>query len=204
MTKEKIKKKMLMHDKRKKIWLIIFYASVILGFLTILIDKWFDYYNNNVLLVIAVVVGFSFCFLIHHHFGYKNSYNKLLKLNNVDTKVFESVVPEKKHLYTMNYVLEGKYKNKKVTCGTWLYIDSNKLNKNCISSYNVIDETDKSHYSVWKGTLGVVLLGGVGAIAGINGKKRKEYLVAIEWKSGEKSLILIDNEYYKVFVKSMF
>lgn len=84
----------------------------------------------------------------------------------------------------------------------WLYCYV--LNKNSISSYTVIDETNKSQYSVRKGTLGVVLLGGVGAIAGINGKNRKEYLIAIEWKSGEKSLILIDGEYYKVFVKSMF
>lgn len=84
----------------------------------------------------------------------------------------------------------------------WLYCYV--LNKNSISSYTVIDETNKSQYSVWKGTLGVVLWGGVGAIAGINGKSRKEYLIAIEWKSGEKSLILIDGEYYKVFVKSMF
>ena len=31
-----------------------------------------------------------------------------------------------------------------------------------------------------------------------------KYLIAIEWKDGEKSLIFIDDEYYKVFVKSMF
>lgn len=34
--------------------------------------------------------------------------------------------------------------------------------------------------------------------------RKKEYLIAIEWKDGEKSLICIDEEYYKVFVKSMF
>lgn len=106
----------------------------------------------------------------------------------------------------INYVLEGKYKNRKILGGSTLDIDVElePLNKRYISSYTVIDETNKDQYSFWKGALGVALLGGVGAIAGIRGKNKKEYLIAIEWKSGEKSLILIDDEYYKVFVKSMF
>lgn len=73
-----------------------------------------------------------------------------------------------------------------------------------ISSYTVIDESNKDQYSFWKGALGVALFGGLGAIAGVNGKKKKEYLIAVEWKDGEKSLISLDEEYYKVFVKSNF
>lgn len=46
--------------------------------------------------------------------------------------------------------------------------------KNVIS-YTVIDETNKDQYSFWKGALGVALLGGLGAIAGVRGKKRTEY-----------------------------
>lgn len=109
----------------------------------------------------------------------------------------------------INYFLEGKYKNSEIYC---------PKNRNClspigmgwnltannISSYDIIDETNKDQYSFWKGALGVALLGGLGAIAGIGGKNKKEYLIAIEWKDGDKSLILIDDEYYKVFVKSMF
>lgn len=109
----------------------------------------------------------------------------------------------------INIVLEGEYKGHKV------YHPKNKdclshmgmgwdFNKKNISSYTVIDETNKDQYSFWKGALGVALLGGIGAVAGIHGKKKKEYLIAIEWKDGEKSLICIDDEYYKVFVKSMF
>lgn len=108
----------------------------------------------------------------------------------------------------INLVLEGKHKDKEI------YHFSKKnfieiigwgsIDKSDISAYTVIDETNKDQYSFWKGALGVALLGGVGAIAGIRGKNKKEYLIAIEWKSGEKSLILIDDEYYKVFVKSMF
>lgn len=104
----------------------------------------------------------------------------------------------------LNIVLEGKYKNKKITCGTLLYVDTDPFSKRYISSYTVIDETNKDQYSFFKGAMGVALLGGIGALAGVHGKKKKEYLIAIDWKSGERSLILIDDEYYKTFVKSMF
>lgn len=105
-----------------------------------------------------------------------------------------------------NYVVEGKYKNRKIDGGSILNIDVElqPLSKRYISSYTVIDESNKDQYSFWKGTLGVALFGGLGAIAGINGKKKKEYLIAVEWKDGEKSLISLDEEYYKVFVKSNF
>lgn len=104
----------------------------------------------------------------------------------------------------INIVLEGKYKNKKIIDGGDMLLLDGGLTKRYISSYTIIDETNKEQYSFWKGALGVALFGGAGAIAGINGKNRKEYLIAIEWKDGEKSLILLDDEYYKVFVKSMF
>lgn len=105
-----------------------------------------------------------------------------------------------------NYVVEGKYKNRKILGGSSLDIDVElqPLNKRYISSYTVIDEANKEQYSFWKGALGVALFGGLGAIAGVNGKKKKEYLIAVEWKDGEKSLISLDEEYYKVFVKSNF
>ena len=105
---------------------------------------------------------------------------------------------------SINHVIEGKYKNEKITGGTLLRTRSSPFSKRTISSYTVIDETNKDQYSFWKGALGVALLGGWGAVAGMGGKNKKEYLIAIEWKSGEKSLILLDDEYYKVFVKSMF
>lgn len=74
--------------------------------------------------------------------------------------------------------------------------------------YEVIDETNQGKYSFWKGALEVALLGGFGAIAGIGGKK-KEYLMAIEWPHNalmkeDKSLICIDERYYKTFVRSFY
>lgn len=104
--------------------------------------------------------------------------------------------------------MEGKYKNLKIDFGNSIWIKDNQysriMNKLSISTYTVIDETNKDKYSIWKGALGVALLGGFGAVAGIGGKKKKEYLIAIEWKDGEKSLICLDDDAYKTFVRSMF
>lgn len=107
---------------------------------------------------------------------------------------------------TVNVILEGWGKGKEVyqrknlleVVGVW------SLYKPYVTSYTLINENNKSQYSFWKGALGVALLGGVGAVAGIGGKKTSEYLIAVEWKNGEKSLICLDDKFYKVFVQSMF
>lgn len=128
-----------------------------------------------------------------------------MRLNELNFFVIIAILNQKgvPHMATINIVLEGKNKGTKITGGTMLYANG-WLSKNNISSYTVIDESNKDHYSFWKGALGVALFGGIGAVAGINGKNKKEYLIAVEWKDGDKSLILINDEYYKVFVKSMF
>lgn len=107
----------------------------------------------------------------------------------------------------INIVLEGKFKDNRiygVTKDACLTQSGWDFKPPYVKSYTVIDESNKNQYSLWKGALGMALLGGVGAIAGIDGKKKTEYLIAIEWKNGEKSLICIDDEKYKILVKSMF
>lgn len=108
-----------------------------------------------------------------------------------------------------NYVIEGAHKGSKIDCSNtriWIKCQpySRTMNKLSISSYTVIDEFNKEEYSFWDGALGVALWGEFGAVAGIGGKQSKEYLIAVEWKDGEKSLIYLDEENYKVFVRSMF
>ncbi len=131
-----------------------------------------------------------------------------MRLNIKLVFVIISIIWERKEsMAKINIVLEGKFKNEKVYGSTFsngFKISTWSVNKNNVSSYTVIDETNKDQYSIWKGALGVALLGCFGAVAGVGGKKKKEYLIAIEWKDGEKSLICIDDEYYKVLVKSMF
>lgn len=103
-----------------------------------------------------------------------------------------------------NYVIEGKYKNTKIFGNHISVHPPYPLSKFSISSYTVIDEFNKEEYSFWDGALGVALWGEFGAIAGIGGKKSKEYLVAVEWKEGGKSLLSLDEDAYKEFVKNMF
>lgn len=61
--------------------------------------------------------------------------------------------------------LEGKYKNKKIINSGDMLICDGGLTPRYISSYTVIDESNKDQYSFCKGALGVALFGGFGAIA---------------------------------------
>lgn len=108
----------------------------------------------------------------------------------------------------INVVLEGDYKGKEIVyssrANAIAILGGSNINPANVASYVVIDETNKDQYSFWKGALGVALLGGLGAIAGVRGKKRTEYLIAINWKYEDKSLICIDDELYKKFMMAMF
>lgn len=113
-----------------------------------------------------------------------------------------------KTMKTVNVVLEGEWKGKEVFYSSSskkiFVVGGRSVQKDTVASYVVIDETNKDQYSFWKGALGVALLGGLGAIAGVRGKKRTEYLIAINWKYEDKSLICIDDELYKKFMMAMF
>lgn len=106
----------------------------------------------------------------------------------------------------INCVIEGDYKGNKI----YNYSKNNYLSqsggwpftKAYISSYTVIDESNKEYYSLGKSLLAVALDVPLGWAYARN--QRTEYLIAIEWKDGDKSLICIDDEYYKIFVASLF
>lgn len=108
-----------------------------------------------------------------------------------------------------NYVLKGKYKDEKIKDGLdCLYFPNVDhglwITKKRVSSYTLIDKTEKSEYSFWKGMMGMAMYGDGGSVFGIDGEKTTEYMISIEWKDGEKSLILIDEDCYKTFIASMF
>lgn len=104
-----------------------------------------------------------------------------------------------------NYVVEGKYKGGKILNTCPLIIDTSEgmiLTKRYISSYTVLDEFNVEKFP------GLMPIGVVGVA--LYGATAKEYLISIEWKdwrtnqpSGETSVILIDDEYYKQFVLDM-
>lgn len=78
-----------------------------------------------------------------------------------------------------------------------------KLTSEDLIAYEIVtDEHMKSAVSgVARGLVGGALLGPVGMIAAISAKNKGIYRLAIEYKSGEKSLIEVDEKIYKLMVE---
>ena len=109
----------------------------------------------------------------------------------------------------VNYILKGRYWNTYIhSKGGKLYVNHTPLDKTMISSYEVLDETNKNKYSFLKGAIGAAVFGGIGVVAGIGGKHQKEYMIVVHWSKYPamemESLICLDDKFYKVFVQSMF
>ena len=80
------------------------------------------------------------------------------------------------------------------------------LNKNNVESFELItDEHRKSAVSgISRGLVGGVLLGPVGLLAGLTGKTKDIYVLAIMFKDGKKSLIEVDKKRYEAIMKGCF
>lgn len=203
--------KLQLYDKKQKLFNILFFISLLIEF-TIFILSSISPINNikEILSYVAITLIFMILFTFFLSYFYRKKYNTLnSKLHHSSKNKSDFTTPtQATPLPTINYIVGGKYINEPITCAAMLYTNSSPyFNKHSISSYTVLDAANKDSYefSFWKGALGVALFGDIGVIAGIGGQKSDEqYLIAIEWKDGDKSLILINDEYYKVFVKSMF
>ncbi|MBT9788637.1 hypothetical protein GPK90_04660 [Clostridium sp. MCC344] len=109
----------------------------------------------------------------------------------------------------INTVVQGLYNGCKIKRGNFLSIhsksglDMDTIYTKTVKSYTVLTEEDKKEYSFLKGALGVAFLGGFGAVAGIDGKKKTTYLIVINWKNGYDSVICIDKDNYETLIKSM-
>lgn len=114
----------------------------------------------------------------------------------------------------MSKIVKGYYENVKIKnhLAKAIYIQPELfgkmtfLDKVNIINYEVITEdTVKSGSSaILRGAVGVALLGGVGILAGLSAKNKSTYIIAVEWKSGKKSLLELDHHDYEAFVTSMF
>lgn len=106
-----------------------------------------------------------------------------------------------------NKVIAGDYIGASVAelLGT-VTIGNNVVSKQTVASYEVMtEEHRKSAVSgVVRGLVGKAVLGPVGLLAGLSAKDVGTYTVALNWKSGRKSLIEIDDKIYKVIMKEMF
>lgn len=80
------------------------------------------------------------------------------------------------------------------------------LNKETVSQIEVIDEEMKKSGSsaVLRGALGAAVLGPVGLLAGLSAKNKGVYLLAVEFKDGQTSLIEVDQKIYKLLRLELF
>lgn len=119
-----------------------------------------------------------------------------------------------------NKVISGDYINDSVRIegfGTQLVFGIGKdgdiftnthitLDKNTVESYEVLteDKIKSASSTMLRAGAGALLLGPVGLLAGVSGKTKGIYNIAILFKDGKKSLIEIDDKHYKVLMKSLF
>lgn len=100
-----------------------------------------------------------------------------------------------------NYFLGGNSKGAFIHYKQQIY-----FNKQTVSSYELLteDKVKSGSSAIVRGALGAALLGPVGLLAGLSAKNKGIYLVAVEWKTGQKSLLEMDDKLYKYFLKGMF
>ena len=77
---------------------------------------------------------------------------------------------------------------------------------NCVVSYEILntEESKSTSSAIKRGIVGSLLGGTVGGVIGATtAKTNKSYTILLHWRDGKDSLIEIDDEYYKVFIKNM-
>lgn len=106
-----------------------------------------------------------------------------------------------------NKVIAGDYIGASITetLGT-VTVGNVTFSKHTAASYEVvIEEQRKSAVSgIVRGLVGRAVLGPVGLLAGLSAKNVGTYTIAVNWKSGKKSLLEVDDKIYKIILKEMF
>ena len=112
-----------------------------------------------------------------------------------------------------NEVIAGDYAGRKVRCTRDKVIFDKLLSPpvevsaDTVAYYEVVDqESTKSLGStLTRGLVGNALLGNVGMVAGVmSAENTTAVVVSIEFKNGDKSLIEIDKNIYKVLLRALF
>ncbi len=114
-----------------------------------------------------------------------------------------------------NSVIGGDYKGSscKMTGGKSNHVEIRDsfrgnipLTKTTVASYSLVDAEERKSASsgVLRAGVGAFLLGPIGLAAGLSAKRKGIYTIAIEFRDGRKSLIEIDEELYKQFIRDVF
>lgn len=77
---------------------------------------------------------------------------------------------------------------------------------NMVTSYEILntEESTSTTSAIKRGIVGSIIGGTVGGYIGAStAKQNKAYTILLHWKDNKDSLIEIDGEYYKTFIKDM-
>ncbi|MED3549943.1 hypothetical protein [Cytobacillus praedii] len=111
-----------------------------------------------------------------------------------------------------NKVIAGDYEGKLIGHAFGIvtlslgFTNSIMLDKTTVEEYEVItEESRKSATSaVGRAFVGGVILGPVGWLAGLSAKSKGTHTLAIQFKDGKKSLIVVDDKIYTALMKKLF
>ena len=112
-----------------------------------------------------------------------------------------------------NAVIAGDYNGRVVKCaGNRIIFDRMmyppvEVSDATVDKYEVIDsENAKSALSIFgRGAVGGLLLGPLGMVAGaLSAPNSSVIIISIEFKNGDKSLIEVDKNIYKVLMKILY
>ena len=80
------------------------------------------------------------------------------------------------------------------------------IHRESVLNYDIITEdvVKSGSSAILRGAMGAAVLGPVGILAGLSAKNKGIYTIAIEWSSGNRSLIEIDEKLYKIFLQNVF
>ena len=103
-----------------------------------------------------------------------------------------------------NKVIAGKYEGSSlVLLGEWAWAN---IGKEYVDHWELLDQSSEKSMSsaLMRGAAGAALLGPIGLAAAVTAKNKNTYLVAVYYKTGEKSLLEMDERVYNMFLKEMF
>ena len=114
--------------------------------------------------------------------------------------------------FDKNKVIAGDYENKMVSLSGGKAVimlgmfKTLTIDKTTVESYEVVDETSRKSATsaVGRAAVGGLILGPIGLAAGLSAKSKGIHTVAIQFKDGCRSLVVVDDKIYKAIISKVF
>ncbi len=81
-----------------------------------------------------------------------------------------------------------------------------KLNRETVAEYQVLNETARTSAAsaVGLATVGSFFLGSAGLAAALGAKQKGAYWIAVQFKDGKRSLLEVDDKYFRAITIALF